>query len=45
VEGSAPSETKEETTNNSLSSMDIGALTVLGSFACIDQRKMVVHLD
>jgi hypothetical protein len=39
VEGSAPSETKEDTINNSLRAMDAGALTVLGTFACIDRRK------
>jgi hypothetical protein len=29
VEGSAPSKTKEETTNNSLRAMDVGVLTTL----------------
>jgi hypothetical protein len=40
------SETKEETTNNSLKAMDVGALTTLGTFACTDWRKMMmVNLD
>jgi hypothetical protein len=33
VEGSAPSETKEETTNNRLRAMGIGALTILATVA------------
>jgi hypothetical protein len=46
VEGSAPSETKEEAIKSSSSAMDIGALTILGSFARTDRRKMVViNLD
>jgi hypothetical protein len=46
MEGSAPSETKEETANNSLRAMEIGALTSLGTFACTDRKKMmVINLD
>jgi hypothetical protein len=46
VEGSASSETKEETTNNSLRALDIGALTILGTFAPTDQkRRMMINLD
>jgi hypothetical protein len=37
VEGSAPSETKEKTTNNRLRAMDIGALTTLGTVALTDR--------
>jgi hypothetical protein len=46
MEGSDPSEMKEETTNNSLSALNIGALTTLGAFGCISQRKMMmINLD
>jgi 23S rRNA C2498 (ribose-2'-O)-methylase RlmM len=45
VEGLALSETKEETTNNSLRAMDVGALPTLGTFVCTDQRKMVMSVD
>jgi hypothetical protein len=46
VEGSTPYETKEETTNDSLRAMDVGALTTLGNFARTDRRKTVVkHPD
>jgi hypothetical protein len=36
VEGSAPSEMKEETTNSSLRAMEVGTLTTLGTFALTD---------
>jgi hypothetical protein len=39
VEGSALSETKEETTNSRLTAMDLGALTILGTFAPTDRKK------
>jgi hypothetical protein len=38
VEGSAPFKTKEETTNNKLEAMDVGALTILGTVALTDQK-------
>jgi hypothetical protein len=46
VEGSAPTETKEEATN-SLRTMCVGALTTLGSFACTERKRiiMLIHLD
>jgi hypothetical protein len=45
VEGSAPSGTKEEVTNNSLRAIDV-ELTILGTFARSDRRKIVViNLD
>jgi hypothetical protein len=37
VEGSAPSETKEEVTNCRLRAMDVEALTTLGTFALTDR--------
>jgi hypothetical protein len=37
VEGSVPSETEEETTNNRIWAMDLGALTTLGTFALTDR--------
>jgi hypothetical protein len=46
VEWSAPSETKDETTNNRLRAMDVGALTTLGTVAPTDrQTRMVINLD
>jgi hypothetical protein len=45
LEGSAPSETKEETAN-SLRAIDVGALTTLKAFACTNWRKMaMINLD
>jgi hypothetical protein len=45
VEGSAPSKTKEVTTS-SLRAMDVGALMTVRTFACTDQKKlMVINLD
>jgi hypothetical protein len=43
MEGSAPSETKEETTNDSLRAIKVGALTTLGTFGCTN--RMVINLD
>jgi hypothetical protein len=37
--GSIPSETKEETTNNRLRAMDVGALITLRTFACTKQKE------
>jgi hypothetical protein len=37
MEGSAPSETKEELSNARFRAMDIGALTTLGTVALTDQ--------
>jgi hypothetical protein len=37
VEGSATSKTKEETTNNRLIAMDVGALTTLKTVALTNQ--------
>jgi hypothetical protein len=46
VEGLAPYEMEDETTNNSLRVIDVGALTTLGTLGCTTQRKMmVIHLD
>jgi acetylglutamate kinase len=46
VEGLFLSKMKEETTNNSLRAMDIGALIIVGTFACTNQGKMmVINLD
>jgi hypothetical protein len=47
LEGSAPSKMKEETADSKLRAMDVGALTVLRTFAPTNQkiRMMVVHLD
>jgi hypothetical protein len=46
VEGSASSETREETTDNSLRVLYVGALTILGSFAYTGWKsKMVINLD
>jgi hypothetical protein len=44
---SATTEMKEETINSRLRAMDIGALTILGTFAPTHQnsRMMVIHLD
>jgi hypothetical protein len=36
MEGSAPSETKQETTNNRLRAMDVGALSTLRTVALTD---------
>jgi hypothetical protein len=38
---------KDETTNNSLRALDVGALTILGTLAPTDQksRMMVINLD
>jgi hypothetical protein len=46
VEGSAPSETKEEMAHR-VRAGDLGALITLGSFACTEhkRRMMVEHLD
>jgi hypothetical protein len=46
MEGSAPSET-EEITNSRLTAMDVGALTILGTFAPTDQKSWttVINLD
>jgi uncharacterized cupin superfamily protein len=46
LEGSAPSETKEESAHR-VRAGDVGATTTLGSFACTEQKRMmmVVHLD
>jgi hypothetical protein len=46
LEGSAPSETKEETTNNSLRGINIETLTRFGTFGHTNRSKMmVIHLD
>jgi hypothetical protein len=46
VEGSAPSKTREETTNNSLRAINVGALTILETFGSTSRRKMmVIRLD
>jgi hypothetical protein len=45
VEGSAPSETKEETTNNSLRALNVGALTILGTFARIDRKSRMIVIN
>jgi hypothetical protein len=46
MEGSAHSRAKKETTNNRLRTVNIGALTILGSFGHINWRKMIViNLD
>jgi hypothetical protein len=39
MEGSAPSYTKEETTNNRLRAINVGALTTLRTFARTDKKK------
>lgn len=46
VEGSAPSEIKEEITS-SLRAIDVAASTILGTFAHTDQKRrmMVLRLD
>jgi hypothetical protein len=36
---------KEETTNNGLRAMDVGALTTFGTPTLTDQRKIVINLD
>jgi hypothetical protein len=38
VEGSAPSETEEEITNGKLSVIDVGLLTIVGTFAPTDRK-------
>jgi hypothetical protein len=46
MEGLVPSETKEETTNSRLRTMDIGALAILGSLACTRlEEEKVAYLD
>jgi hypothetical protein len=47
VDVSASSETKEETTNNRLRAMDVGALNTLGTVALTDRKwkMMVINLD
>jgi hypothetical protein len=37
--GSAPSKTKEETTDNSLRATDVGTLTIFGTFSCTNRKK------
>jgi hypothetical protein len=44
VEGLAPSE-KEKETAHEVTAMDVGALTILRTFARTDWRKMVINLD
>jgi hypothetical protein len=45
VEGSAPSEMKEEMTHR-IGAINVGALTTLRTFGRINRRKMmVIHLD
>jgi hypothetical protein len=41
--GRPPLKQKEATSG--LRARDVGALTTLGTFACTDQRKMVINLD
>jgi uncharacterized protein (DUF849 family) len=45
MEGSAPSERKEETTNNSLRAFDIGALTILGTFAPAGRKSRMMVIE
>jgi hypothetical protein len=45
VEGSAPSETKKETINNSLRALNIGAVTTLGTFGRTNRKIMATNLD
>jgi hypothetical protein len=47
MEELATTEMKEETTNSRLRKMDVGALTILGTFAPTNKksRMMVIHLD
>jgi hypothetical protein len=46
MEWLASSEMKEETTKNSLRSLNVGALTTLGTFGHTSRRKMmVINLD
>jgi hypothetical protein len=40
----ATSEMLKETAHR-VRAMAVGALTILGPFACTDQRKMVINLD
>jgi hypothetical protein len=45
VQGSAPSEMKEETTYSAVRAGNVGTLTTLGT-GCTSQRKMmVINLD
>jgi hypothetical protein len=46
MEGLAPSRMKEETTNNGVGAINVGALTILGTFGYTNRRKrMVINLD
>jgi hypothetical protein len=46
MEGSAPFGMKEETTNNRVGAINVGALTTLGTFGHTNHRKrMVINLD
>jgi hypothetical protein len=44
VEGSAPSETKEETAHR-VGAIIVGAPTTLGKFGRTNRRKMMINLD
>jgi hypothetical protein len=39
VEGPVPSKMKEETTNNSVRAIEVGALSTLGTSACTNWKK------
>jgi hypothetical protein len=42
MEGSAPSETKKEPTNNRLRAIIVGALTTLGIFALTNRKSRMI---
>jgi hypothetical protein len=39
MQGLVPSETIDENTNNRLRAMDVGAFTILRTFACTEQKE------